>query len=88
MANKLRVGGTTVEPGKSYPGNQVIHLCNTSYENGMRAGRMRQDGEVKAAIDAAYKQGYLAGKHAERDRASAVMEALAVLKDYFQNTEE
>ena len=55
MANKLRVGGTTVEPGKSYPGNQVIHLCNTSYENGLRAGRMRQDGEVKAAIDAAYK---------------------------------
>lgn len=87
MANRLRVGGTTVEPGKSYPGNQVIHLCDTSYENGLRAGRLRQDGEVKAEIDAAYKQGYLAGKQAERDQVDAVMQALAVLKDYFQNTE-
>lgn len=88
MANKLRVGGTTVEPGKSYPGNQVIHLCNTSFENGLKAGRVRQDSEVEAAVNAAYKQGYLAGKQAERDQAAALIEALAVLKDYLQNTEE
>lgn len=86
MAGKLRVGGVTVDSNMSYNGKEVIRLCNVSFENGMRRFKLTQT-DMEQALQAAYDRGYQDGKQAHSDEISGVLEALKVLKDYFQNTD-
>lgn len=86
MAGKLRVGGVTVEPNTLYNGKEVIRLCNVSFENGMRRFKLTQ-ADMEQALQAAYDRGYQEGKQARNDEITGVLEALKVLKDYFQNTD-
>jgi len=86
MAGKLRVGGVTVEPNTLYNGKEVIRLCNVSFENGMRRFKLTQ-ADMNQALQAAYDRGYKEGKQARNDEITGVLEALKVLKDYFQNTD-
>ena len=86
MAGKLRVGGVTVDPNTLYNGKEVIRLCNVSYENGMRRFRLTQDADMEQALRAAYDRGYQEGRQARSDEITGVLEALKVLKDYFQDT--
>lgn len=86
MAGKIRVDGITIEPKGMYPGKQVIHLCNVSFENGMRRVKLTP-ADMEQALQAAYDRGYQEGKQARSDEIAGVLEALKVLKDYFQNTD-
>lgn len=85
MAGKLRVGGVTIDPNTLYNGREVLRLCNVSFENGMRT--VRTETEIEQALQAAYTRGYQEGKQACSDEIARVLEALKVLKDYFQNTD-
>lgn len=85
MAGQLRVGGVTIDPNMSYSGKEVIRLCSVSFENGMRGFRWK-DGNMEQALQAAYDRGYHEGKQARSDEVTGVLEALNVLKEYFQNT--
>lgn len=89
MASKLRVGGVTVDSNMSYKGKEVIRLCNVSFENGMRRLKLTQadmEQTLQAAYDRGYQAGYQVGKQAHSDEIAGVLEALRVLKDYFQDT--
>lgn len=86
MTGKLRVDGMTVEPNRTYSGKQVIRLCNVSFENGMRRFKLTQT-DIAQALQEAYARGYQEGKQARSDEITGVLEALKVLKDYFQNTD-
>ncbi len=86
MASKLRVGGVTVDSTMQYNGKEVIRLCNVSFENGMRSFKLTQ-ADMEQALQAAYDRGYQEGKQARSDEIAGVLEALKVLKDYFQNTD-
>lgn len=86
MASKLRVGGVTVDSDTLYKGKEVIRLCNVSYENGMRRSRLTE-ADTERALQVAYDRGYRDGKKARSDEITGVLEALKVLKDYFQNTD-
>lgn len=85
MAGKLRVGGVTVDANLSYNGKEVIRLCNVSFENGMRSFKMTE-ADIEQAMQAAYDRGYQEGKQARSDELTGVLEALKVLKEYFQDT--
>jgi flagellar biosynthesis/type III secretory pathway protein FliH len=85
MAGKLRVGGVTIKPDLTYNGYEVIRLCNVSFENGMRAAKQAQAVPEQALQDA-WDRGYQEGKQARSDELTGVLEALKVLKDYFQDT--
>ena len=86
MSSKLRVGGVTIDSNTSYNGKEVIRLCNVSFENGMRSFKLTGT-DREQALQAAYERGYQDGKQAHSDEISGVLEALEVLKDYFQNTD-
>lgn len=86
MASKLRVGGVTVDSDTLYKGKEVIRLCNVSFENGMRSSRLTEEDKVRV-LQVAYDRGYRDGKQAHNDEITGVLEALKVLKDYFQNTD-
>lgn len=86
MASKLRVGGVTVDSDTLYKGKEVIRLCNVSFENGMRAAKQSQ-AVTEQALQDAWDRGYQRGKKAQSDELTGVLEALKVLKDYFQNTD-
>ena len=86
MASKLRVGGVTVDSNTLYKGKEVIRLCNVSFENGMRSFKLT-GADMEQAMQAAYDRGYQEGKQARNDEITGVLEALKVLKDYFQNTD-
>lgn len=85
MAGKLRVDGITIDPDKLYNGEEVIRLSNVSFENGMRGVRLSES-DMEQALQAAYDRGYQEGKQARSDEIAGVLEALNVLKEYFQNT--
>lgn len=84
MTSKLRVGGVTVDPNMMYNGREVIRLCNVSFENGMQAKQTQVD--IEQALQRAYDRGYQEGKQAYIDKTTGVLEALEVLKEYFQDT--
>lgn len=86
MASKIRVGGVTVDPNTRYNGTEVIRLCNVSFENGMRRFKLTK-ADMEHALQTAYDRGYQEGKQARGDERIDVLEALKVLKDYFQNTD-
>lgn len=86
MASRLRVGGVTIDPNTLYNGKEVIRLCNVSFENGMRSSKLTQ-ADMEQALQAAYARGYQEGKQARSDELTGVLEALEVLKDYFQDTD-
>jgi hypothetical protein len=85
MAGKLRVGGVTVDSNMQYNGKEVIRLCNVSFENGMQAAKQSET-VTEQALQAAWDRGYQRGKEAHADELTGVLEALKVLKDYFQDT--
>lgn len=85
MAGKLRVGGVTIDSNTLYNGKEVIRLCNVSFENGMRVAKQTQV-DIEQALQRAYDRGYQEGKQARSDEIAGVLEALEVLKDYFQDT--
>lgn len=85
MTGKLRVDGITIDPDKLYNGAEVIRLSNVSFENGMRGVRLSES-DMEQALQAAYDRGYQEGKQARSDEIAGVLEALNVLKEYFQNT--
>ena len=58
MANKLRVGGVTIDSNMQYSGKEVIRLCNVSFENGVRRFKRTQAADVEQALRAAYDHGY------------------------------
>ena len=86
MASKLRVGGVTIDSDTLYKGKEVIRLCNVSFENGMRSSRLTEE-DKEQVLQVAYDRGYRDGKQARNDEITGVLEALKVLKDYFQNTD-
>ena len=86
MADKLRVGGVTVDCNTLYNGKEVIRLCNVSFENGMRRFKLTQ-ADMEQALQAAYDRGYQEGKQVRSDEITGVLEALKTLKDYIQNTD-
>lgn len=86
MANKLRVGGVTIDSNMQYNGKEVIRLCNVSFENGVRRFKLTQAANVEQALRAAYDHGYQEGRQTRSDEITGVLGALKVLKDYFQNT--
>ena len=86
MAGKIRIGGMTIEPGGTYSGKQVIHLCQVSFENGMQAAKQTQAADAEQALQRAHDRGYYEGKQARSDEVTGVLAALEVLKKYFQDT--
>ena len=86
MAGKIRIDGVTVEPNETYSGKQLIHLCQVSFENGMRAGKQTQAADIQQAVQRAHDRGYYEGKQARSDEVTGVLEALRVLKKYLQDT--
>ena len=85
MADKLRAGGITIDPNKLYNGAEVIRLSNVSFENGMRRFKLTE-ADMEQALQAAYDRGYYEGKQARSDEIAGVLEALNVLKEFFQDT--
>lgn len=85
MSGKLRVGGVTVDPNMMYNGREVIRLCNVSFENGMQTAKQTQ-ADIEQELRKAYDRGYQVGKQAYIDNKAGVLEALEVLKEYFQDT--
>ena len=72
MSEKLRIDGMTIDSTKTYPGNVVLRLIHTSFDNGRRheivtAGKDFQRG---------YKLGYSHGRESASKTLMKLQEAL------------
>jgi len=59
--NKIRLGGETIYPDRTYSGKRVIELINISFENGRNNALKKTNEEVDDAIRKSYKEGYECG---------------------------
>ena len=59
--SKLRVGGETIEAGKTYSGRKVIELLNISHNNGYNKARAQIVSDAQKKYTEGYDRGYSAG---------------------------
>ena len=81
MSEKLRVDGMTIDSTKTYPGNVVLRLIHTSFDNGCRHEIVRAEKEFQRG----YNLGYSHGREAASKTLMQLQEALRdILKDEFE----